>query len=153
MKPLNEVGIFNEDAKTFIRRLDCPHALFYCDPPYPEANQGHYCGYSLDDWMELCELLDSIEGSYILSGYEQPIVPKSAQKIIEIPTICSAPNSATMSDGKLQPRLEKLWICDRSSNISEPLKSVAIQHCEKMNPRFGTQQLNILEVVNGHQTH
>jgi DNA adenine methylase len=121
---LKDVYIGCEDALSFIKRFDSSHSLIYADPPYPDTNQGHYGGYTLDDYQALCEALDACESSYVLSNYHQDIAPKSAQKCVEIEAVMSAANgrSRTKHDTK---RTEKLWICDRSKNIRADLQAIA----------------------------
>lgn len=121
---LRDVYIGCEDVLSFIKRWDCPHGLIYADPPYPDTNQGHYNGYTLDDYQSLCDALDVCESSYVLSNYHQDIAPKSAQKCVEIEATMSASNgrSRTKHDTK---RIEKLWICDRSKNIRGDLQAIA----------------------------
>lgn len=121
---LKDVHIGCEDALSFIKRWDCPHGLAYVDPPYPGANQGHYDGYTLDDYQALCDALDACESSYILSNYHQEIAPKSAQKCVEIETVMSAANGK-QREGLNTKRTEKLWICDRSKNIRGDLQAIA----------------------------
>lgn len=121
---LKEVHIGCEDALSFIKRWDCPHGLIYADPPYPDTDQGDYDGYTLDDYQSLCDTLDVCESSYVLSNYHQDIVPKSAQKCIEIEAVMSAANGKDRPKGNIK-RTEKLWICDRSKNIRPDLKSIA----------------------------
>ena len=138
-----------EDALRFIRRWDSPQTLFYLDPPYPNTHLGHYGGYTLDDFQALCDLLDSIQGSYVLSNYPQPIEPKSCQRKIEIKTKMSASGAGKVKAdrtrkatdeelGKVE-RTEVLWICDRSENIREELKDIALRN-RKRRP---AQQLSL----------
>ena len=121
---LRDVHIGCEDALSFIKRWDCPHGLIYADSPYPNTNQRHYGGYTLDDYQKLCDVLDDCESSYVLSNYHQDIAPKSAQKCVEIEATMSASNGRlrTKHDTK---RTEKLWICDRSANIRKDLQAIA----------------------------
>jgi DNA adenine methylase len=113
---LKRVHIGCEDGLDFIDRWDSPQTLHYIDPPYPGTNQGHYGGYTLDDYAALCAKLDEIEGSYILSNYHQDIAPKSAQKCVEIEATMSASNGKNRKDTDTK-RIEKLWICDRSKGM------------------------------------
>jgi DNA adenine methylase len=136
MKRLDRVYLGNEDALRFIERWDSPQSLHYTDPPYPNTEQGHYSGYTLDDWQALCNLLDDINGSYILSNYFQPIEPKSAQQRIEISVNCSSSGAgmvgknrdksraATAEELGDRSRTEVLWICDRSHKIRKELYAV-----------------------------
>ena len=134
LERLKNVHIECDDALNVIQRWDSPQTLFYCDPPYPNAVQGHYGGYSLEDWLQLCDQLDSIQGSYIVSNYQQEIEPKSAQIKLEISAICSATGSGKIgknrdkskaaSVDKLgdRQRTEILWVRDQSKNIRKELK-------------------------------
>ena len=98
--------------------------MFYCDPPYPEANQGHYSGYTLEDFKNLCDVLDNIKGSYVLSNYPQSIKPKSAQKRVEIDAVMSASKATKKRENN--KRIEVLWICDRSEDMRNELKSLPL---------------------------
>ena len=118
---LRNVYIDCLDALKFIKYWDRPHTLFYCDPPYLNADQGHYRGYGIKEYQELCNLLDNCKASYILSNYYQDIYPKSAQKVIEIPVTMSASRNKNVP----KARTEMLWICDRSGNIEPALKEIA----------------------------
>ena len=122
---LKDVYIGCEDALSFIKRWDCPHGLIYADPPYPDTNQGHYGGYTLDDYQALCDTLDASESSYVLSNYHQDIAPKSAQKCVEIEAVMSAANGRNGRTKDDTKRTEKLWICDRSKNIRADLQAIA----------------------------
>jgi len=113
---LQSVYVSCEDALRCIDRFDSPQSLIYADPPYPGTRQGHYEGYTTDDWIALCDKLDSIQGSYILSGYSQEYEPKSAQQRIEINAVMSASNGKTKSGKDETKRTEVLWICDRGKS-------------------------------------
>jgi DNA adenine methylase len=130
---IRDVYICNEDALKCIERWSSPQTLVYVDPPYPETNQGHYGGYTMEDWEALCELLDRLDCSYILSNYPQPIEPKSAQQRIEIKAMMSSSGqgkvgrnrdksrAATNAELGDRTRTEVLWICDRSAEIRKDL--------------------------------
>ncbi|MGL5064676.1 MAG: DNA adenine methylase [Microcoleus sp.] len=111
---LKTVHIGCEDALDFIKRWDSDTTLHYVDPPYPGTNQGHYDGYTIDDYKALCELLDKVKGSYILSNYHQECAPNSAQKCIEIEATMSAAGGKHVKNLE-KSRIEKLWICNRTS--------------------------------------
>lgn len=122
---LRDVYIGCEDALSFIKRFDSSQSVIYADPPYPNAHQGHYSGYTLDDYQALCDRLDDCESSYVLSNYHQDIAPKSAQKCVEIETVMSAANGRNGRTKDNIKRTEKLWICDRSANIRKDLQAIA----------------------------
>ena len=67
---LSKAGIENRDALDVIKRFDRPQTLFYCDPPYPNTDQGHYSGYTLEDYQRLIDTLDQCEGAFLLSCFE-----------------------------------------------------------------------------------
>ena len=122
------------------KALDCidqwnaSQVLLYLDPPYPEADQGHYGGFTIDDWAELCAKLDSCQSSYILSNYPQSVEPTSAQQRLEIKATMSASGAgkvngdrsrkATAAELGNRERTEVLWICDRSAGARDELKPV-----------------------------
>ena len=67
-----KVTISCTDALTVIQQRDSETAFFYCDPPYPNTDQGYYEGYTTKDFQELIDLLATIKGKFILSNYPQP---------------------------------------------------------------------------------
>jgi DNA adenine methylase len=85
------VGIECDDALNVIQRWDSPQTLFYCDPPYPGADQGHYGGYTILDLENLIKTLDKCDGSFLLSNYDQPTIdiPKDWERF-EFKVHCSA---------------------------------------------------------------
>ena len=121
---IKDIHVSCEDAIKCIERWDSPQTLFYCDPPYPETNQGHYSGYTLEDFKNLCDVLDNIKGSYVLSNYLQSIEPKSAQKRVEIDVVMSASKATKKRENN--KRIEVLWICDRSEGMRNELKSLPL---------------------------
>jgi DNA adenine methylase len=66
------VFIACDDALKIIRQWDSPQTFFYCDPPYPDSEQGHYAGYTIADFQALVDTLKDVQGSFILSNYDQP---------------------------------------------------------------------------------
>lgn len=81
-----------DDALKVIQKWDSPHSFFYCDPPYPRTDQGHYEGFALKDYENLIEVLDSSEGSFLLSNYEQDVsIPNDWEKF-EFSAVMSCTN-------------------------------------------------------------
>lgn len=73
---LQGVVIEHRPAVQVLRTYDSPDTLHYVDPPYPHATRGNNqrgSGYrhelSDDDHRELAEVLHSLRGLVILSGY------------------------------------------------------------------------------------
>ena len=73
---MGSVGITNCDALKCITRFDAPQTFFYVDPPYPNAHQGHYSGFTQTDFNDLVGVLDSAKGSALVSCYNQDEVFK-----------------------------------------------------------------------------
>jgi len=75
------VHIACDDALKIIKQWDSPQTFFYCDPPYPGTNCGSYKSYTLEHFQALVNTLDTCQGSFILSNYNQPIeMPKDWER-------------------------------------------------------------------------
>jgi len=96
---LRGVHIECDDAINVIKRWDSPQTFFYCDPPYPGTSQGHYDGYTSEDFDALVSALDSAQGSFLLSCYDQPNVPDSWTHH-EFSTRCSASGKGKAGSGR-----------------------------------------------------
>ncbi|MDR0582880.1 MAG: DNA adenine methylase [Treponema sp.] len=66
---LQRVQIECCDALKIIRSRDCQDAFFYLDPPYVGSDQGHYDGYTQEDFDALLGLLEGIQGKFLLSSF------------------------------------------------------------------------------------
>lgn len=71
---LSEVQISCREALDVIKQRDSSDTIFYIDPPYPMADMKHYSGYTFDNLQELLTLLETINGKFILSNYESPLL-------------------------------------------------------------------------------
>jgi DNA adenine methylase len=85
------VHIEHDDALSVIKRWDSPQTFFYCDPPYVGSDQGHYKGYTEEDFKDLIGTLESIQGSFLLSHYHTPSIeiPSNWERF-EKDTVCSS---------------------------------------------------------------
>lgn len=105
---LQGVVIENKDAFDLIRDFDDPDVLFYLDPPYmPEtrqARQRNVYAFEMDNagHERLAELLNSLKGMVILSGYKNPLY----EKIYKGWTVVSKDTHGE----KAVKRTEFLWI-------------------------------------------
>jgi len=58
------------------------------DPPYINTDMGHYEGYTLDDFRNLLDTLEKIEGKFMLSTFPSDIlreyVERNGWRMIEI---------------------------------------------------------------------
>ena len=57
------------DALTCITKYDGADTFFYVDPPYVDAHQGHYAGYTAEMFVQLLEVLQAVQGQFCLSHY------------------------------------------------------------------------------------
>jgi DNA adenine methylase len=71
---LQNVQIECCDALRIIRSRDTPDTFFYLDPPYPDTDQGHYDGYSSDDFHALLETISKIQGKFLLSSFRHKLL-------------------------------------------------------------------------------
>lgn len=67
------------DALKMIRARDTATSFFYVDPPYFNANMGHYGGYTEQDFENLLKLLSGIKGKFLLSSYPSSILEQYTQ--------------------------------------------------------------------------
>jgi DNA adenine methylase len=65
-----------DDALKIISLRDRTETFFYVDPPYHNANMGHYGGYTEADFENLLQLLSKVEGKFLLSTYPSEILSK-----------------------------------------------------------------------------
>jgi DNA adenine methylase len=66
---LQRVQIECCDALKIIRSRDIADALFYLDPPYVDSDQGHYDGYTQEDFDALLGVLETVQGKFLLSSF------------------------------------------------------------------------------------
>lgn len=70
---LRQVTIMSRDARDVIKRFDSAETLHYCDPPYVLSSRKDAKCYRHEmtdqDHIELAELLNSVQGKVVLSGY------------------------------------------------------------------------------------
>jgi len=73
---MQDVTLESRDAIKIIKTTDYKDAFFYCDPPYYNADMGHYDGYTIEDFEMLLKTLSGIEGKFLLSSYPSDILNK-----------------------------------------------------------------------------
>jgi len=69
-----------DDALTVIKRYDDMQTFFYIDPPYFSSDQGHFRGYTLDDFQNLLEMLSGIKAKFLLSSYPEKVLFEYREK-------------------------------------------------------------------------
>ena len=108
---LDNVYLDCVDALEFIKRWDAPQTVFYCDPPYPGAHQGHYGGYSQGEFQALVDTLAQCQASFVLSCYGNAAVPETWRRYeFETKVLSVISGSA----GYNSERTEVAWVVDRS---------------------------------------
>ncbi len=74
---LHDAWVLCRDAVSVLQKYDYADALFYIDPPYVESYQGHYSGYSEDQFSTLLQFLSKTKASFVLSHYRIPLLEKA----------------------------------------------------------------------------
>lgn len=107
---LSKVYIENRDAIKIIELWDSTDTLFYCDPPYINSDQGHYNGYTANDFQKLIDSLQNVKGQFILSSYPTDMCPESwSRKEIKATISAGSKKNITNIDPKLRERTEVLF--------------------------------------------
>jgi len=128
LERMSGVHISCTDALTCIKQWDSPQTFFYCDPPYPNADQGHYSGYTLDDFQNLVDTLDQCQGSFMLSNYNQEIIFPSDWERFEFNSYCSASAKGRVrSDRSRKATKEELGNIKRTEVLWRRLNKVPVR--------------------------
>lgn len=77
---LQSTSIFCRNALDAIKKIDQENAFHYVDPPYFQADMGHYGGYTVEDFERLLQLLSSVKGKFMLSSYPSEILTRYANE-------------------------------------------------------------------------
>ena len=104
---LLRVQIENAPATEVIQRYDTRDTLFYLDPPYVHSARGDSNAYMVEmsdnDHEELAELLTSIKGRAVLSGYKTSLYDRLYDGWRRVDAEVKTCHSVR------QPRQESLW--------------------------------------------
>jgi DNA adenine methylase len=73
---LERTSIYCRDALNVIKSTDTPTTFHYVDPPYYNADMGHYPGYTIEDFERLLQVLSEIEGKFLLSSYPSELLDR-----------------------------------------------------------------------------
>lgn len=134
--------LMNEPALKVIERFDSPQTCFYVDPPYPDANQGHYGGFTQADFEQLIDRLKQCHGAVVLSCYNNPAVPADWAKH-EFHAVASSAGITGKNRGISEAtnrdkdkRIECVWVKPASSPMRENLVPVAKRNWEQLQFNF-----------------
>ena len=91
---LERTSIFARDALSVIESTDTQTTFHYVDPPYFNADMGHYGGYTEDDFKRLLNILSKAQGKFLLSSYPSNVLQEHVAAygwhVREIEMTCSA---------------------------------------------------------------
>lgn len=77
VKRIELTYIENDDAIKILRSRNVAKAFHYIDPPYFNADQGHYAGYTEEDFINLLDFLSKeCVGRFLLSNYRSETLDK-----------------------------------------------------------------------------
>lgn len=73
--------IENADALKVLKSRNVAGAFHYLDPPYMNADQGHYKGYTEQDFTDLLTFLATeCKGAFLLSNYQSAVLDDFVQR-------------------------------------------------------------------------
>lgn len=112
---LKKVQIECLDYEKVIKKYDKPNTLFYLDPPYVDAE--HYYNtqnvhFGREDHIRLAEILDGIEGKFVLSYYDHPLVDQLYGKYRKVKKVTSKHSKGITVNSKVKtkPKATELLI-------------------------------------------
>lgn len=112
---LQGVVIENRDYKDVIKQHDSKETLFYVDPPYLHStrnmsrnNSAYHHELTNEQHVELSELLKSVKGKVVLSGYNSKLYDELYSDWYKV-------ERAAHADGAVD-RIEVLWISPNCQN-------------------------------------
>jgi len=74
VRRLERVQIFCRDALNVIQNTDHTDTFHFIDPPYYNADMGHYDGYTEQDFRDLLECLSGLKGMFLLTTYPSELL-------------------------------------------------------------------------------
>jgi DNA adenine methylase len=77
---LESVTIENNDALVILKSRNVPKAFHYLDPPYFNADMGHYDGYTESQLIDLLEVCQTLTGHFLLSNYQSEVLDHYVEK-------------------------------------------------------------------------
>jgi DNA adenine methylase len=103
---LQRVQIECCDALKIIRSRDVTDAFFYLDPPYVGTDQGHYDGYTQEDFDALLGVPEGIQGKFLLSSFRNKSLTVFARRngwhTLKLKMACSMTHGYKTQRGKVE---------------------------------------------------
>lgn len=106
-KRLELTMILTKSCLDLIRKFDHPDMFFYIDPPYYQASQGPYGGYTRENFIALLKVLENIEGKFLLSSYSCELLTEYIDKITGVKNYSTNPYSSMATQ---KEKLSHLYI-------------------------------------------
>ncbi len=79
-KRLENTQIECNDAVKVIASRDSSDAFHFIDPPYFNADMGHYGGYTESDFENLLALISTLKGKFLLTTYDSPLLDEFVKR-------------------------------------------------------------------------
>ncbi len=103
------------DFENCIKKYDSPNAFFYLDPPYVNAEKYYNApgvSFTLEDHKRLAALLNNLQGKFILSYYDDPLIRElySGHRMLEKSGVKSSRGMTKQSCKKPRPVSKELLI-------------------------------------------
>jgi DNA adenine methylase len=103
---LQRVQIECCDALKIIRSRDIADAFFYLDPSYVGSDQGHYDGYTQEDFDALLGTLEKLQGNFLLSSFRNDAMTdftwRNGWHSLELKMPCSMTHGYKTQRGKIE---------------------------------------------------
>lgn len=77
---IEQAQLLCRDAIMIIKTGDNENVWAYIDPPYLEAKQRYYKGYTIQNFTQLLDTLSKMKGMFLLSSYPNEILLKYTKK-------------------------------------------------------------------------
>lgn len=77
---LENTTIECNDANRVLKLFDTEETFHYIDPPYINADQGHYSGYTEECFKKLLDTISALKGKFLLSSYPSTILTQYISK-------------------------------------------------------------------------
>jgi DNA adenine methylase len=73
-KRIENTNIEAKPAIEVLKSYNEEYVFHFIDPPYLNADQGHYKGFTEDDFVELLEVVKTLKGTFMLTNYPSVVL-------------------------------------------------------------------------------
>ncbi|MCB0537480.1 MAG: DNA adenine methylase [Bacteroidetes bacterium] len=105
-KRLEHTQIECKDALELIISRDSKDTLFFIDPPYIGADQGHYAGFTEQDFENLLNILGTLQGKFLMTTYDSELLDGYVKKCGWFQRRFDKPITASNAKGKRKWKTE-----------------------------------------------